>query len=182
MKSNLEEEMHENSLRGNVLSLKIILEIELWNILSSVWKNKIKRHEAVHHRGFSGGTRDKEPACQCWRHKRCKFNPWIRMILGGGHGNPLQYSCLENPWTEEPGGLQSRRLQRVGHDWRDLAHSASQWEEPELQISSLLLQDRVTFTSSECPHLSVWDVVGARCDTSNLQVDKERASKYLHTK
>ena len=26
---------------------------------------------------------------------------------GGGYGNPLQYSCLENPWTEEPGGLQS---------------------------------------------------------------------------
>ena len=27
----------------------------------------------------------------------------------GGHGNPLQYSCLENPipWTEGPGGLQS---------------------------------------------------------------------------
>jgi len=23
----------------------------------------------------------------------------------GGHGNPLQYSCLENPWTEEPGEL-----------------------------------------------------------------------------
>ena len=20
-----------------------------------------------------------------------------------GYGNPLQYSCLENPWTEEPG-------------------------------------------------------------------------------
>ena len=26
---------------------------------------------------------------------------------GGGHGNPLQYSCLENPMTEEPGGLES---------------------------------------------------------------------------
>ena len=26
---------------------------------------------------------------------------------GGGHGNPLQYSCLENPWTEEPARLQS---------------------------------------------------------------------------
>ena len=25
------------------------------------------------------------------------------------------------PWTEEPGGLQSMGLQRVGHDWRDLA-------------------------------------------------------------
>ena len=27
--------------------------------------------------------------------------------LGGGHGNPLQHSCLEIPWAEEPGGLQS---------------------------------------------------------------------------
>ena len=26
---------------------------------------------------------------------------------GEGNGNPLQYSRLENPWTEEPGGLQS---------------------------------------------------------------------------
>ena len=34
--------------------------------------------------------------------------------LGGGHGNPLQYSCLENPM--EPGGLQSIGSQRVGHD------------------------------------------------------------------
>ena len=26
---------------------------------------------------------------------------------GEGNGNPLQYSCLENSMTEEPGGLQS---------------------------------------------------------------------------
>ena len=26
---------------------------------------------------------------------------------GGGHGNPLQYPCLENPMDKEPGGLQS---------------------------------------------------------------------------
>lgn len=35
---------------------------------------------------------------------------------GEGNGNPLQYSCLENPMDEEPGGLQSMGLQRVGHD------------------------------------------------------------------
>ena len=29
---------------------------------------------------------------------------------GKGNGNPLQYSCLENPWTEEFGGLQSMGL------------------------------------------------------------------------
>ena len=26
---------------------------------------------------------------------------------GEGNVNPLQYSCLGNPWTEGPGGLQS---------------------------------------------------------------------------
>ena len=26
---------------------------------------------------------------------------------GEGNGNPLQYSCLGNPWTEGPGGLWS---------------------------------------------------------------------------
>ena len=35
---------------------------------------------------------------------------------GGGHGNSLQYSCPENPWTEEPGGLHSIGSQRVGHN------------------------------------------------------------------
>ena len=35
---------------------------------------------------------------------------------GGGHCNPLQYSFLENPMTEEPGGLQSMGSHRVGHD------------------------------------------------------------------
>ena len=32
-------------------------------------------------------------------------------------GTPLQYSCLENPWIEEPGGLQSMGSLRVGNDW-----------------------------------------------------------------
>ena len=35
--------------------------------------------------------------------------------LGGGHGNPLQYSCLENPMEEEPGWLQSK-----GHKESDM--------------------------------------------------------------
>ena len=36
---------------------------------------------------------------------------------GEGNGTPLQYSCLENPWTEEPGRLQSMGSLRVGNDW-----------------------------------------------------------------
>ena len=42
---------------------------------------------------------------------------------GGGHSNPLQYSCLENPWTEEPGGLQSIGSQGVRHEGSDLART-----------------------------------------------------------
>ena len=38
------------------------------------------------------------------------------VVFGEGNGTPLQYSCLENPWTEEPGGLQSMGSLRVGHD------------------------------------------------------------------
>ena len=32
------------------------------------------------------------------------------------NGNPLQYSCLENRWTEETSRLQSVGLQRGRHD------------------------------------------------------------------
>ena len=34
---------------------------------------------------------------------------------GGGNGNPLKHSCLENHMDREPGGLQSLRLQGVRH-------------------------------------------------------------------
>ena len=30
---------------------------------------------------------------------------WVGNIPGEGNGNPLQYSCLENSWTVEPGGF-----------------------------------------------------------------------------
>ena len=45
---------------------------------------------------------------------------------GGGHGSPFQYSCLENPMDRGAWGLQSMELQRVRHDWSDLAHTAQQ--------------------------------------------------------
>ena len=68
--------------------------------------------------GYSG----KEPACQPKRLKRCRFHPQ-------GQEDPLEegmathYSILawRIPWTEEPGGLQSKELQRIGHNWSNLA-------------------------------------------------------------
>ena len=40
--------------------------------------------------------------------------PGSRRSPEEGNGNPLQYSCLRNPWTEEPGGLQSGRSRGGG--------------------------------------------------------------------
>ena len=42
-----------------------------------------------------GGTSSKEPACQCRKLKDTGSIPGSGRAPGG-HGNPLQYSCLEN--------------------------------------------------------------------------------------
>ena len=43
---------------------------------------------------------------------------------GEGNGNSLQYSCLGNPWTEEPGGVQSMGSQKSRID---LVTKTSPW-------------------------------------------------------
>ena len=45
--------------------------------------------------GFPGGASGKEPTCQCIRD--AGLSPGLGRSPGGGHGNALQYSCLENP-------------------------------------------------------------------------------------
>ena len=42
--------------------------------------------------------------------------PGLGRSPGGGHDNPLQYSCLENPMDRDAWKLQSIALQRVGED------------------------------------------------------------------
>ena len=42
--------------------------------------------------------------------------PGSGIFPGEGNGNPFQYPCLGNPWTEEPGRLQSMGSQGVEHD------------------------------------------------------------------
>ena len=43
--------------------------------------------------------------------------PNLDSIFREGNGTPLQYSCLKNPWMEEPSRLQSMGSLRVGHDF-----------------------------------------------------------------
>ena len=46
--------------------------------------------------------------------------PGLGRSPGEGKGNPLQYSCLESPWTEKPGGLQSMG----SREWLNHHHQA----------------------------------------------------------
>ena len=44
--------------------------------------------------GFPGGSDSKESVCNVGD---LGSVPGLERYSGGGHGNPLQYSCLENP-------------------------------------------------------------------------------------
>ena len=67
--------------------------------------------------GVPAGAGGEEPACQCRRHKGHGFDPWVGKISGGEHGNPLQYSCLENPMNRGTWqAILSMGLQKVRHD------------------------------------------------------------------
>ena len=47
--------------------------------------------------GFANGSVDKEPACNAGDTGDEGLIPVSGRSPGGGHSNPLQYSCLENP-------------------------------------------------------------------------------------
>ena len=58
----------------------------------------------VYTRGLPCNSVGKESACNAGDPG---LIPRLGRSPGEGNGNPLQYSCLETPWTEEPGGLPS---------------------------------------------------------------------------
>ena len=47
--------------------------------------------------GFPSGTSGKEPTYQLRDIRDTSSISGLGRSPGGGHGNPLQYSCLENP-------------------------------------------------------------------------------------
>ena len=72
-----------------------------------------KKDEAEVLRGFPGGSDSKESACNAGD---LGLIPGLGRSLGGGQGNPLQYSCLENPHRQRSlVGYSPRGSQSVRH-------------------------------------------------------------------
>ena len=103
------------------LNWSLHLTKENWIMLCITLKaNHLKK--TLQQLGFPGGANGKEPACQCRRHERLRFDPWVRKILwrraqpptpvflpGESHG---QRSLVGySPWGRK----------RVGHDWSNWA-------------------------------------------------------------
>ena len=65
------------------------------NVLQRVRHNEVTKH---------GGRQTHTHTQKMYPRTRSQL---FKIVVGGGNGNPLWYSCLEYPWTEEPGGLQS---------------------------------------------------------------------------
>ena len=66
--------------------------------------------------GFPWWLRWQRICLQC---RRLRLDPWVRKIFWRREWLPTHSTpvfLLEEFWTEEPGGLQSMGLRRVGHD------------------------------------------------------------------
>ena len=70
-------------------------------------------HTHIPNNGFPGGAVVKNLPANAGDAREGGSIPGSEKSPGGGNGNPVQYSCLENPTDRGP--------QRVGHDCSDLA-------------------------------------------------------------
>ena len=74
--------------RSQMPQLKVrMLQLKIPHVVSKTWCTQTDKFS-----GFPGGASGKESIYQCR-----SLIPGSGRSLGGGHGNPLQYSCLENP-------------------------------------------------------------------------------------
>ena len=80
--------------------------------------------------GFPGGSGVKEPACPG---RTRGFHPWVgEDPLQEGMATHSRVPAWRIPWTEEPGGLYSMGLQRVGHD------SVPKYQKPAVDVYTAL--------------------------------------------
>ena len=92
---------------------------------------------------FPGGTSGKEPTCQCEGHRRCDSIPGLGRSPRVGHGNPLQYSSLENPMDK---GAWQATVPRVSKSQTWLKQLSTQYIHAITfsRLKSILLYEQIT--------------------------------------
>ena len=88
----------------------------------------------------------KESSCQCRSHERQSSIPGSRRSPGGQHGNPLQYSCLENLMDRGAWWAIVHGVSKSGTRLSARAHTHAQAHPSSLFPHSLFLTDSSKFT------------------------------------
>ena len=139
------------------------------------WERKVFWTSILVRWGFPGGTMIKKLPANAGNVRDVGLICRSGRSPGGGQGNPLQYSYLENPLDR--GRLQSMHLKTVGHDWSDLAHTV----EAEARPHPLLLPILVQFSSVVQSCLTLCDPMD--CNTPGFPVHRqhpELAQTHVH--
>ena len=124
---------------------------------------------------FPCGSAGKEPACNAWD---LGSIPGLGRSPGGGHGNPLQYACLENSHGQCSLVGYSAWGLRVGHDWAT-KHSttAESEEEPkdllikvkeESEKAGLKFNIQKMKITTSGP-ITSWKIDGEKIDEENVE-------------
>ena len=98
------QSIYQTTKRGDLHSSSLAFRHEVWITL-------LKKYLFILSLGFPGGSDGKESSCNAGD---LGSIPGLGRSSRGGHGNPLQYSCLENPmargawWATVHGVTKSR--------------------------------------------------------------------------
>ena len=93
----------------------------IWNVWDrQVYRSRKWLSRARGRLSFPGGSDSKESACNAGDPGS---TPGSGRCPGEENGHRTSIPVWRTPWTEEPSGLQSMELQRVGHNWVTNPHS-----------------------------------------------------------
>ena len=151
-----------------MLSLPFCESVHTWLLETYKWFYKLERAPRHEHRiwviqavfskcyqtsgGFLGGSVGKESACDVGDPRAVASLPVLGSSPGGGHGNPLQNSCLENPMDRGAWRATVHGVAQSQACWRDWACMQapniwrSYWNPKHgLEMTVLLKANRIHF-------------------------------------
>ena len=130
---------------------------------------RLQRGNTCIHMGFPGGSDSKESACNAGN---LGSVPVLGRSPGGGNGNLLQYSCLENPmdseawWATVHGGHKSQT--RLSNETTTTTTTITALQEQPMRMSALassrIIDNKVKTSKAETVfHPFVYSQHSAQC-------------------
>ena len=131
---------------------------------------------------FSGGSVGKESTCNAGDARDVASVSGLGRYSGGGHGNPLQYSCLENPMDR---GVCQATVRSIAKSWTWLKQPSNTHTHIHMQIFHvwffplsppldcvLLKAGLCLFSSPSYTQVSVQCLACSRCSTMIFKMNE----------